>query len=209
MGYAFSWRPTHEGTVKKGIQRILGTCLGGFTAWLGIIVCSWSYDNEAEINPYGLVAWLTVFTMLCAYFSTLPSGVAAHSGQDKDHGYVGMYFTLTMTLIALQTFLGSGDKNGLTLNRIVATITGVLMAIVISFLPPHINGRDPKYSRDYLDALNDAFIRLLKTFADKDESAKITTDDFKKSLLAPAKAKADFAWFVLNDADMLQIPSIL
>jgi len=88
MGYAFAWRPTHEGTVKKGIQRILGTCLGGFCGWLGIIVCSWSYDDDAEINPYGLIAWLTIFSMLCAYFSSLASGVAAHFGKDQDHGYV-------------------------------------------------------------------------------------------------------------------------
>lgn len=86
MGYAFAWRPTHEGTVKKGIQRVIGTCFGGFFAWLGIIVCSWSYDNSAAINPYGLIAWLTIFTMICAYFSTLASGVAARSGKDKDHG---------------------------------------------------------------------------------------------------------------------------
>lgn len=74
MGYAFAWRPTHEGTVKKGIQRILGTCLGGFAGWLGIIVCSWSFADDATINPYGLTAWLTVFTMLCAYFASLASG---------------------------------------------------------------------------------------------------------------------------------------
>lgn len=102
MGYAFAWRPTHEGTVKKGIQRVLGTALGGFSAWIGIIVCSWSYDNDAPVNPYGLIAWLTIFTMLCAYFWTLGTGVGAHFGQDKDHGYVGMYFSMTQALIALE-----------------------------------------------------------------------------------------------------------
>lgn len=102
MAYAFAWRPTHEGTVKKGIQRILGTALGGFFGWLSVIVCSWSYDDDAEINPYGLIAWLTIITMLCTYFWSLPSGVAAHFGQDKDHGYVAMYFTMTQALIALE-----------------------------------------------------------------------------------------------------------
>jgi hypothetical protein len=67
-------------------QRILGTCLGGFNAWLGIIVCSWSYDDAAPINPYGLAVWLTVSTMLSAYFLSLASGVAAHFGSNKDHG---------------------------------------------------------------------------------------------------------------------------
>lgn len=167
-------------------------------------MCSGSYDDSAPINPYGFVAWLTFFTMLCSYFWTLASGVAAHSGQDSDHGWVGLYFNLTQALIAIEVYLGSGDKNGLTLNRVVATTTGVMMVILISFLPPHVNGRDPKYTRECLDALNDAFMLLLKTFADENESAKITSDDFKKSLLAPAKAKADYALFVLNDADMMQ-----
>ena len=205
FAYAYAYRPSHEGTVKKGIQRILGTCLGGFSGWLAIIVCSGSYDDNAEINPYGLVAWLTIFTMLSGYFYTLGSGVSAHFGKDKDHGYVGMYFSVTQALIALEVFQGSGDKNGLTLNRIVATITGVMMAILISFLPPHANGRDPKYTREYLNAVHDAYFLLLRTFADESKSSEITSDDFKKSLLATADSKRDYAMFLLNDADMLQV----
>lgn len=115
-----------------------------------------------------------------------------------------MYFSLTQSLIALEVFLGAGDKNGLTLNRIVATITGVLMAGVISFLPPHVNGRDPKHTRAYVDALNDAFQLLLRTFADESESSKITSDDFKKSLFSDADSKRQFAVFALNDANMMQ-----
>lgn len=59
VSYAFCWMPTVEGTFKKGLQRCLGTCLGGFAAWLAIIVASGSYDDSAAINPSGLVAWLT------------------------------------------------------------------------------------------------------------------------------------------------------
>jgi len=204
MGYAFAWRPTHEGTVKKGIQRIIGTCLGGFCGWLGVIVCSWSYDNDAEINPYGLIAWLTISTTLGAYFVSLGSGISARMGKDQDDGYVGMYFSMTQALIALEVFLGAGDKSGLTLNRIVATVTGVIIAILISALPPHANGRDPKYTRAYLDELNSSFVLLLKTFADEQQSSKITSEEFQKSLLSLAHKKRSFAVFLLNDADMLQ-----
>lgn len=115
-----------------------------------------------------------------------------------------MYLTLTMVLIALEAFLGAGGKNGLTLNRIVATISGVLMAIIISFLPPHVNGRDPEHTRDYVNALNDAFMLLLRTFADENESSRITSDDARKTFLSTAKKKRQFAAFVLNDADMLR-----
>lgn len=187
------------------MQRIIGTCFGGFLAWLGIIVCSGSYNDNSEINPYGLVAWLTIFTMLCGYFYSLGSGVSAHFGKDKDHGYVGTYFTATQALIALDVYLGKGDKNGLTLNRIVATITGVMMAILISFLPPHVNGRDPKHTREYLNAVNDAYLLLLRTFADESKSSEISSDVFQKSLLVTAEKKKGFAVFMLNDADMLQV----
>ena len=104
-----------------------------------------------------------------------------------------------------KVFLGSGDKNGLTLNRIVATITGVAMAVVISFLPPHVNGRDPEHTREYLNELNKAFRLLLETFADEKKSTQFKSDDFKKSLLSAADKKRNFAVFVLNDADMLKI----
>lgn len=119
-------------------------------------------------------------------------------------GYVGMYFSMTEALIALEVFLGAGGKNGLTLNRIVATVTGVLMAVIISFLPPHVNGRDPKHTRDYVNSLRDAFMELLHVFADENESSKITSDNFKSTIMSPVKEKRDYAVFVLNDADMLQ-----
>ena len=142
--------------------------------------------------------------MLNSYFCWLPPGVAAHTGSDKDHGYVGMYFSVTMVLVAIETFQGAGTKAGLTVNRIIATITGVLMAIIISYLPPHVNGRDPEHTREYLDALDDAFMLLLRTFSDENGSSTITNEDFKKSLLSTAKSKSNLAHFFLNDADMWQ-----
>jgi hypothetical protein len=123
----------------------------------------------------------------------------------KDHGYGGMYFSLTQSLIAIEVFQGAGDKNGMTLNRVIATSTGVAFAIVISFLPPTVSGRDPKHTRAYLDALNDAFTLLLRTFVDEAESSKFSDDSFKKSLLSTAESKRAFALYVLNDADRLQV----
>lgn len=87
----------------------------------------------------------------------------------------------------------------------MATTTGVMFAVVISFLPPHVNGRDPKHSREYLDALNKEFRVLLETFADEKKSSQFKSDAFRKSLLSTSNEKRDFAVFVLNDADMLQI----
>jgi len=57
LGYTNSWRPTVEGTFKKGGQRVIGTCIAGFLAWIGIIICSGSCSEDAAVNPYGLIAY--------------------------------------------------------------------------------------------------------------------------------------------------------
>jgi hypothetical protein len=204
LGYAFAWRPTVEGTVKKGIQRALGTALGGFMAWLGIIVASWSYDDDAEINPYGLVAWLTVTSTLIGGYLSVDKGIAARMGGGYDHGYTGTYFIMTEALIALEVYAGQGSKNGLTANRLVATLTGVFMAMIMSSLPPTVRGGDPKYTRRYLTALNDAFNLILLAFSDEKEYLNINSDEFKKELVFEASEKRRHAVFLLKDAAKLK-----
>lgn len=109
----------------------------------GIVVSLGGLHVRYGVEPsYGLIAWLTIFTMLTAYFLSLSSGVKAHFGKDSDHGFIGLYFCLTLALIDIEVFLGSGDKNGMTPNRIVATTTGVLMAIVLGMFPPNVSGRE-------------------------------------------------------------------
>jgi len=80
LAYCFTFQPTMECTIKKGILRALGTCLGGFMAWLGVIVCSWSYDDDAEINPYGFIAWLTIWCTIATHF-TVEKGAAGRMGK--------------------------------------------------------------------------------------------------------------------------------
>ena len=62
LAYAFVLQPTLEGTLAKGTARILGTAVGGLSAWLGCIVCSGSYDEFASLDPYAVVAWLAIGT---------------------------------------------------------------------------------------------------------------------------------------------------
>lgn len=38
---------------------------------------------------------------------------------------------------------GSRDKHEIVVNRIVATLTGVLMALILQLIPPHAKGDDP------------------------------------------------------------------
>jgi hypothetical protein len=147
LAYAYSWKPTVEGSVKKGVHRGFGTALGGFMAWLGIIVCSWSYDDDADINPYGLCAWLTVSCVVAGYFAMDP-GLAARTGASYDHGYSGIYFAVTEVLIALEVYRGSGSKNSLTVNRVVANVAGIAMALILSSIPPFVRGGDPKHEAE-------------------------------------------------------------
>lgn len=40
FAYFLAFQFSMEGTIKKGMMRALGTCLGGFAAWIGIMLCS-------------------------------------------------------------------------------------------------------------------------------------------------------------------------
>ena len=88
LGYALVWRPTVEGTIKKGFMRIVGTILGGFFGWAGCIVCAWSFDEHKAINPYGTVIWITFFTVVAAYL-TIDAGPSGCFGQNYSFGFIG------------------------------------------------------------------------------------------------------------------------
>jgi hypothetical protein len=205
LGYAYAWRPTLEGTTKKGLQRIIGTALGGFSAWLGVIVCAWSYDEHTDINPYGLTAYLTVTTVFAGIYFTLDAGVMSRMGMGHDHGYSGLYFAMTQALLALEIFWGIGTRSELVSNRIVATSSGVAMAIVISSIPPFARGGDPKHTSEFLKAVDESFLLLLKTFADRESCKDIGTDAFKTQLQDDSQKKGQNAMYVLKDADTLRI----
>lgn len=197
LGFAYAWRPTREATFKKGLQRAVVTVLGSFMAWLGVIVCSWSYDEDAEINPYGFTAWLIVVTMMGAGIFTLDSGLGSLMGQSKDYGYIGMYFGMTLCLIGLEIYVGNGSRDALTVNRMVATLSGVAMAIVLSVVPPYVDGTDPQHTRDYLAEISKAFDRLLVAFVDEEDASEFKGKDFKTSLLEASSKSRRKAVFLL------------
>jgi hypothetical protein len=126
--------------------------LGGFAAWLGVIVCSWSYDDDAEINPYGFIAWLTIISGIAGYF-TIEPGIAAPLGKSYDHGLVGEYFVLTLSYIGLSVYRGVGSKNALVANRICSYFAGIAMAMLVAWIPPNRRGGDPKNAEVYWTAL--------------------------------------------------------
>mmetsp|Transcript_53123 Transcript_53123/g.128992 ORF Transcript_53123/g.128992 Transcript_53123/m.128992 type:complete len:796 (+) Transcript_53123:58-2445(+) len=200
LGYAFAWMPTVEGTAKKAFARAFGTALGGFMAWVGVIVCSWSYDDDAPMSPYGTVAYITVFTLISTLYG-IDSGPAAMFGSNHDHGFPAMYFSLTMSLIMLEVYAGSGDKSTLTVNRIVATISGVLMAVIVQIIPPHIMGTDLCHTEKYYDSIKDTLIAIIEQMTKDDPQ-----HDYKqeRELVANARMAGQYAMFLLKDADTIQ-----
>jgi hypothetical protein len=206
LAYTFTFQATMECTVKKGLMRGLGTCLGGFMAWLGVIICSWSYDDDAVINPYGLIAWLTIASGIAGYFTVEP-GFAARLGKGYDHGFTGEYFILALSLIALEVYHGAGSKNALTVNRIVSNLAGIGMAMLVAWIPPRRKGSDPKYAVEYWTALRDSFGHLLQTLLNEEERDSIKSDDFKTNFLNyPSFKRRTVLYFTKNAGCMKALP---
>jgi len=189
---------TAEGTIKKGLGRIIGTLLGGFAAWVGIMLCSLSYNGTDPVNPFGLVAYLTVVFLLATCIS-LERGPLALFGMGYDLGYISSYCTAVLLLISLEAYRGDkGSINDLVLNRIVATITGVVVAMLIACVPPKIEGRDPRLLCDYCDFLHATLLSLMKLLAK--ERKPIDREDFEAGFSSQADYKRRAASFVLKDS---------
>ena len=135
--------PTTEGTVKKSILRICGTCVGGLSAW-GLL-------HTTGGNAIGSVAWLTLTTALGVYLSVDKRGGAARFGSSKDFGYGGFYLVLVQTVIVMEAKTGFGEIDELVANRIVSNIFGILMAVCVSLVPPRVMGSTPHYTKKLLD----------------------------------------------------------
>ena len=181
----------------------MGTAIGGFAGWIGIIICSGSTDNNPDPNPYALTAYLTVIAVVTAFVGTDP-GIASMFGASGDHGAWPKYLMATCTLVSLEVYAGLGSRDELTVNRVVATITGVLMAIVVSAIPPVVRGGDDLHIRNYQQALTAAFIELLKGMLNKDAALQMRSDEYQESFLRDATIERNKAMLLLKDASMLK-----
>lgn len=125
-------------------------------------------------------------------------------GASGDHGAWPKYLLLTCTLVSLEVYAGLGSRDELTVNRVVATITGVLMAIVVSAIPPVVRGGDDSHIRNYQQALTTAFIELLKGMLNKDIALQMRSDEYQESYLHDAIREREKAMRLLKDASMLK-----
>ena len=169
IAFVMASTQTTEGTVKKGMLRLLGTCFGGFSGWLALTACTSTGENgEDEINPFGLVAWLCSFQFL-ALLIPFEKGPKARLGMTPDYAYGVQNFILTQAVISIYAFNGAGTKNDLVANRVVANCCGIGMSMLIALIPPQNLAGSPRNARVILE-LQEAkvlnLLRLVRALAD-------------------------------------------
>jgi len=91
-------------------MRALGTCLGAFSAWIGIMLCSWSYDGKNPPNPYAWILWLAVCLFGANFFGKDP-GIAAFFGMEYRMSIIWFYFNLTLAIVGMDAFVGAIEVN--------------------------------------------------------------------------------------------------
>lgn len=152
LAYSLSIQFSAEGTIKKALMRALGTCLGAFSAWIGIMLCSWSYDGKNPPNPYAWILWLAVCLFGANFFGKDP-GIAAFFGMEYRMSIIWFYFNLTLAIVGMDAFVGAIEVNAGVANRIASNLVGIAMAWLVSILPPYYSGKDPRFTIEYCEAI--------------------------------------------------------
>ena len=114
---------------------------------------------------------------------------------------------MTQALVALEVAMGVGERDVITANRVVATVTGVLMAMVVAVVPPQRRGSDVEPIKALLQQIEEAFVSgcriMLEEGRPGGKDAKNALDDLREDFTdkaTQAKFKIDF---LLRDASQL------
>ncbi|KAL7496333.1 hypothetical protein ACHAWT_004484 [Skeletonema menzelii] len=152
IAYFFSFQFTMEGTIKKGLMRLVGTLLGGFSAWVGIMLCSWSYNGTNPINPYAWIAWLAV-NQFIGNFHGKGAGTSAFLGMEYDTSFFAFYYNLTLILVGMESYLGEYTVNEGVARRVSNNMLGIAIAMFVSILPPYYSATDPTFTIEYCEEM--------------------------------------------------------
>ena len=187
IAYCFATTQSTEGSVKKGILRALGTVAGGFFGWLALLACA-DARFPSGFNPYGLVAWLTLSTAAATYSAT-NRGFFARLGLSGDYSFGPIYFVITEVIVVMYCFLffGPTGRNDVAINRVVSNLVGILIGILLAFVPPGVWGGDPSHCREIVDAIegdSGGYLDMLlrsRSVSDAAELEKLSEDISGKS----------------------------
>lgn len=145
IAFCFATTQTVEGSIKKGILRMIGTIIGALSAWLALLACETGrYTNR--YNPYGIITWLTVTTILSVYVST-ERGFAARVSLSNDYGFGPLYFVVTQVIIVSYGYYYYDPESipVLVVNRMVSNLVGIALSMLLALIPPTIKGSDPSH----------------------------------------------------------------
>jgi tetrahydromethanopterin S-methyltransferase subunit F len=103
----------------------------------------------------------------------------------------GFYFAMVQSLVMLEVYIEPGTRDVITVTRVVATIVGVLFAIVLQLIPPNVYGRYPKDIVPCLDEIKivfrntvDATLSLINEDEDEDDD-KVASSDTNNNVQSP------------------------
>ncbi|KAL8271933.1 hypothetical protein Esti_004057 [Eimeria stiedai] len=130
LGYLTVLQTTYNGTMHRALCRTMGILLGSFFGWLGL---KWWGSN---------ITGLIIFCAVTVFLDIFIFADRDHplDGFHKQWGYAGIVFTYTQSLVVTLATddLGglAGDTNYLVATRILSNLMGILLAVVVSHLPP-------------------------------------------------------------------------
>ncbi|CBZ51711.1 hypothetical protein NCLIV_015060 [Neospora caninum Liverpool] len=146
LGFLTCLQTTYNGTVFRGMNRIIGIVAGSGTAWIVMYVCG---HSVAKIVCFSVAILFVV--VFCTTDMENPN-----YGFHAVWGYAGMVSTYTHTLIVGLAFesLGglTGSRDYLVVTRIVSNLLGILLALVVAHVPPVCSGNNSASER-YGDSL--------------------------------------------------------
>ncbi len=117
-------QPTVESSFRSSVDRIIGTCMGGFAGYIYVIICSEYFGGASSY-------WVTAIGItLLIYICNII----------KHNDAVGMS-CIVFFLIATSD-LANVEPISYTFNRVVDTLVGILIALAVNvvIVPKH----DPK-----------------------------------------------------------------
>mmetsp|Transcript_23758 Transcript_23758/g.35448 ORF Transcript_23758/g.35448 Transcript_23758/m.35448 type:complete len:373 (+) Transcript_23758:77-1195(+) len=182
IAFHFTTTQSTEGTVKKGLLRLLATLFAGLSGFLCITAC--------EGNPYASVAWLTFTTPIPVYLAT-ERCFAARMGLSKDYGYLYQCFIFTQAIIVVYYRTQEGvSRNELVANRILANTIGIVMGMIFSLIPLNIWGGNPRIALNIVQIQKEALAKILHVLKERSSDSLETDHSYEEyiSLIEEAES---------------------
>ena len=113
------------------------------------------------------------------------------------------YFVLTESLCALEIALGVGERDVIVSNRLLATVSGVILAMIVALLPPQVRGLDPDPMHDLQLMGEDAMTKVIYIILEERDGIGAKIDAATEEFRSKAQMKPKELQFLQKDASKL------